>query len=129
MLQVYCSSITPQKSLASHASAFQTFTVVLKHRAVLLGWLTGRCRRVRLSRAEGREFYVTCSAFADAASFGSTDFVAMPRLAVSSMAAVAALAAGAAFVAAPARAPVVPNKRGLRHLHCPRRGNVLQFAC
>ncbi|CAE7470975.1 unnamed protein product [Symbiodinium sp. KB8] len=31
------------------------------------------------------------------------------------MAAVAALAAGAAFVAAPARAPVVPNKRGLRH--------------
>ena len=41
--------------------------------------------------------------------------VTMPRLVVSSMAAVAALAAGAAFVAMPARAPVVPNKR-CRHV-------------
>ena len=42
--------------------------------------------------------------------------VAMPRLVVSSMAAAAMLAAGAAFVAAPARAPVVPNKCGLQIL-------------
>ena len=66
-----------------------------------------------------------------AAASGSSK-LAMPRLAVSSMAAVAALAAGAAFVAAPARAPVVPNKRGLRHFadstDC-RRVGVLQFAC